>query len=44
MHISNRATPAVAALTSSKNLRFGLVSRGDTGRVVKSYLLTTAGK
>jgi uncharacterized membrane protein YjgN (DUF898 family) len=47
MHISSRATPAVAALTSSKNLKFGFV--GSKNRevglivcvaVVKGHLLS----
>jgi hypothetical protein len=39
IHISRRATPAVAALTSSKNLKFGFVSRGETGWIVNCHLL-----
>jgi hypothetical protein len=39
MHISRRETPAVAALTSSKNRKFGFVSRGFTTCVVKGHLL-----
>jgi hypothetical protein len=40
MHISNRDTPAVAAATSSSNLRFGLLSSGaDISGVVKGHLL-----
>ena len=31
MHISKRATPAVAALTSSRNLKLGFGSLGFTG-------------
>jgi hypothetical protein len=47
MHISRRATPAVAALTSSKNLKFGLVGskKREVGlivcvAVVKGHLLS----
>ena len=39
MHISNRETPAVLALTSSKNLRFGFESLGVRGCAVKCHLL-----
>jgi hypothetical protein len=39
MHISKRETPAVAALTSSKNLRFGFVSTGFAAVRVKFHLL-----
>jgi hypothetical protein len=38
MHISNRETPAVAALTSSKNLRLGFGSTGRVADAVKGYL------
>src|SRR3990172_3106399 len=45
MHISRRATPAVAALTSSSNLRLGLFgSGGYTVGVVKGHLLRPGGK
>lgn len=47
MHISSRATPAVAALTSSKNLKFGFVGskKREVGfifcvAVVKGHLLS----
>lgn len=45
MHISRRETPAVAAETSSRNLRFGVVSVGGEtiseakGCVLKMHLL-----
>lgn len=39
MHISNRETPAVLALTSSRNLRFGFESLGVRVCAVKCHLL-----
>jgi hypothetical protein len=39
MHISKRETPAVRALTSSKNRKFGFVSVRITGCAVKRHLL-----
>jgi hypothetical protein len=39
MHISSRETPAVLALTSSKNLKFGFRSGLEIGCAVKGHLL-----
>ena len=39
MHISKRETPAVLALTSSRNLRFGFESLGVRVCAVKCHLL-----